>query len=123
MTLSLSLFPIRFYPSKDSDGAVIRPLPRIKHALSDTSNLPHLVQLLLTFDPTLVERVASLLHLILEVRFEGLVQEHKSQHKFFLSSGQSSSSHALPDWLLLLCADVHGIEPAAHWTVPPYGAR
>lgn len=56
----------QFYPSKDEDGAVIRPLPKIKQALSDQSYLPHIVQLLLTFDPTLVERVASLLHFVLE---------------------------------------------------------
>ena len=43
-----------------------RPLPKIKQALSDPLHLPHVVQLLLTFDPTLVERVAQLLHLVLE---------------------------------------------------------
>ncbi len=56
----------RFYPSRDSDGAIIRPLPRIKQELSSQSNLPHLVQLLLTFEPVLVEKVATLLHLVLE---------------------------------------------------------
>jgi DnaJ family protein C protein 13 len=56
----------RYYPSKDVDGAIIRPLPRVKQALSDTLNLPHLVQLLLTFDPVLVEKVAILLFLVLE---------------------------------------------------------
>ena len=45
---------------------MIRPLPKIKQALSDPLHLPHVVQLLLTFDPTLVERVAALLHLVLE---------------------------------------------------------
>lgn len=57
---------LRYYPSRDEDDAIIRPLPRIKHLLSDSSNLPHLVQLLLTFDPVLVEKVAILLYLILE---------------------------------------------------------
>ena len=47
----------RYYPSKDVDGAIIRPLPKVKHALSDAMNLPHIVQLLLTFDPVLVEKV------------------------------------------------------------------
>ena len=56
----------RYYPSKDEDGAIIRPLPRIKQAVSDPSTLPHIVQLLLTFDPILVEKVAILLHLVLE---------------------------------------------------------
>lgn len=48
------------------DGAIIRPLPRVKQALSDQANLPHLVQLLLTFEPVLVEKVATLLYLVLE---------------------------------------------------------
>ena len=51
-------FP-RYYPSKDVDGAIIRPLPKVKHALSDAMNLPHIVQLLLTFDPVLVEKVGA----------------------------------------------------------------
>lgn len=49
----------RYYPSKDVDGAIIRPLPKVKHALSDAMNLPHIVQLLLTFDPVLVEKVGA----------------------------------------------------------------
>ncbi|WAR09956.1 DJC13-like protein [Mya arenaria] len=40
----------------------IRPLPRIKRVLSDPLCLPHIVQLLLTFDPILVEKVAFLLN-------------------------------------------------------------
>ena len=66
LILSMLTHVCQFYPSKDEDGAVIRPLPKIKQALSDPSHLPHLVQLLLTFDPTLVERVAQLLHFVLE---------------------------------------------------------
>jgi hypothetical protein len=44
----------RFYSSRDEDGAVIRPLPKVKQSLSDPAHLPHIVQLLLTFDPILV---------------------------------------------------------------------
>ena len=33
------------------EGAVIRPLPKIKLALSDPSHFPHLVQLLLPLTP------------------------------------------------------------------------
>eukprot|EP00794_Sanderia_malayensis_P017835 gene17835-19618_t len=51
----------RCYPNRDSDGAVVRPLPRAKRLLSDASCLPHIVQLLLTFDPIIVEKVATLL--------------------------------------------------------------
>ncbi|GFX82675.1 dnaJ homolog subfamily C member 13 [Trichonephila clavipes] len=33
-----------YFPSRDSDGAVIRPLPRAKRVLSDATCLPHIVQ-------------------------------------------------------------------------------
>lgn len=46
---------------RDSDNAIIRPLSKVKKILSDTLCLPHIVQLLLTFDPVLVEKVAILL--------------------------------------------------------------
>ena len=46
---------------RDSDGAVIWPIPKIKRMLCDHQCMPHIAQLLLTFDPTLVEKVASLL--------------------------------------------------------------
>ncbi|GFQ70979.1 dnaJ homolog subfamily C member 13 [Trichonephila clavata] len=56
-----------YFPSRDSDGAVIRPLPRAKRMLSDATCLPHIVQLLLTFDPILVEKVAVVLtHIMLD---------------------------------------------------------
>lgn len=45
----------------ETTGGIIRPLPRPRRAISSPFNLPHIVQLLLTFDPPLVERVASLL--------------------------------------------------------------
>ena len=53
LILNMFIQVCHFYPSKDEDGAVIRPLPKIKQALSDPLHLPHVVQLLLTFDPTL----------------------------------------------------------------------
>lgn len=55
-----------YYPSHDFDGAIIRPFPRIKKYLSDTSCLPHIVQLLVTFDPVIVERVSTLLLHVVE---------------------------------------------------------
>ncbi|KAL7054934.1 hypothetical protein AAHC03_024428 [Spirometra sp. Aus1] len=47
--------------SKDASGGIIRPLPHPRRAISHPNVLPHIVQLLLTFDPPVVERVASLL--------------------------------------------------------------
>eukprot|EP00040_Diaphanoeca_grandis_P032411 m.196277 g.196277 ORF g.196277 m.196277 type:complete len:2301 (-) comp32615_c0_seq1:478-7380(-) len=49
------------YPSRDADNAIVRPLPRAKRMICDANCLPHLVQLLLTFDPIIVEKVAALL--------------------------------------------------------------
>lgn len=40
---------------------MVRPVPRVKAQLSEPGSLPHVVQLLLTFDPVLVEKTASLL--------------------------------------------------------------
>uniref|UniRef100_H2Z526 J domain-containing protein n=1 Tax=Ciona savignyi TaxID=51511 RepID=H2Z526_CIOSA len=50
-----------YYPSRDANNAVIRPLPRVKRLLSEPICLPHCIQLLLTFDPILVEKVSILL--------------------------------------------------------------
>lgn len=52
-----------YYPSRDPvTDAIIRPFPKIKRALNDPTCLPHIVQLLLTFDPTLVEKLVNLLN-------------------------------------------------------------
>lgn len=55
-----------YYPSHDLDDAIIRPFPRVKKFLTDTFYLPHIVQLLVTFDPVIVERVSVLLRLVIE---------------------------------------------------------
>jgi len=55
---------VSFCPAKNG-AAVIRPVHKIKQILSDATNcLAHLVQLLLTFDPVIVERVATLLFMV-----------------------------------------------------------
>ncbi|CAG5130505.1 unnamed protein product, partial [Candidula unifasciata] len=66
LILNMLIKMTEYYPSRDSDGAIIRPLPRIKRILSDATCLPHIVQLLLTFDPVLVEKVATLLYLVMQ---------------------------------------------------------
>ena len=51
-----------FFPSRARDGeAVLIPGPRISRRLSEFICLPHIVQVCLTHDPRLLERVASLL--------------------------------------------------------------
>lgn len=66
LILNILIKMCSFYPSRDADGAIIRPLPKIKRILSDSICLPHIVQLLLTFDPIIVEKVATLLHLVIQ---------------------------------------------------------
>lgn len=59
LVLNMLITMCKYFPSRTDDGAVIRPLPRIKRLLSDAVSLPHIVQLLLTFDPVLVEKVST----------------------------------------------------------------
>jgi DnaJ family protein C protein 13 len=64
--LSILIRITEAYPSRDSDNAIVRPLPRIKRMLSEQTCLPHIVQLLLTFDPIIIEKVSNLLDLIVQ---------------------------------------------------------
>lgn len=64
--LDILLKICRFYPSVDETGAIMAPLPKIKRFLTGPSVLPHVVQLLLTFDSTICGRVHSLLYLLFE---------------------------------------------------------
>ena len=41
-------------------------MPTVKRILSEPNALPHIVQLLVTFDPVLVEQVAILLYYVME---------------------------------------------------------
>lgn len=61
LILNILIKMCEYFPSRDSDDAIIRPLPKVKRLLSDQVCLPHLVQLVLTFDPVLVEKIAILL--------------------------------------------------------------
>ncbi|CAB3251111.1 unnamed protein product [Arctia plantaginis] len=64
--LDLLITCCRYYPSRDEEDAVIRPLPKVKRLLSEPACLAHVVQLLLTFDPILVEKVATLLYEVMQ---------------------------------------------------------
>lgn len=52
---------------RDENEYIVRPLPHVKRNLSEPVLLYQVVQLLLTYDPAIVQRVASLLLHILEV--------------------------------------------------------
>lgn len=56
-----------FFPSRARDGkAVLIPGPKLSRKLSELISLPHIVQVCLTHDPGLLERVATLLCQIME---------------------------------------------------------
>lgn len=56
-----------FFPSRTRDGnAVLIPGPKLSRKLSEFVCLPHIVQVCLTHDPALLERVASLLCQIMQ---------------------------------------------------------
>ena len=61
LILNILIQMCQYFPSRGADDAIIRPLPRVKRLLSEPVCLQHVVQLLLTFDPILVEKVAILL--------------------------------------------------------------
>ncbi|EFO23478.1 hypothetical protein LOAG_05008 [Loa loa] len=67
-TLILDIFiqMCTFFPSRDENEYIVRPLPHVKRNLSEPVLLYQVVQLLLTYDPAIVQRVASLLLHILE---------------------------------------------------------
>ncbi|XP_059584765.1 dnaJ homolog subfamily C member 13 isoform X1 [Alligator mississippiensis] len=77
LILNMLITMCGYFPSRDQDNAIIRPLPRVKRLLSDGTCLPHIIQLLLTFDPILVEKVAILLFHIM--------QDNPQLPRFYLS--------------------------------------
>lgn len=48
-------------PSRDANGAIIFPIPRSKSILSSPACLAHVIQVILTFEPSLVDKTAQLL--------------------------------------------------------------
>lgn len=56
----------RMHPSVTKDGAVIRPVPRAKRLLASPQALPHVVQILLTEEPKLVDAAGELLMVLME---------------------------------------------------------
>ncbi|CAD5210525.1 unnamed protein product [Bursaphelenchus xylophilus] len=49
-----------FFPSRDESNAIVRPMPKVKKIISEPVILYQLVQLLLTYDPAIVQRVSTL---------------------------------------------------------------
>ena len=61
LVLDVLIRMCQFYPTRNEDNVIIRPVPRIKRMLCEPTVIPHLVQIFLTLDPGLVNRTARLL--------------------------------------------------------------
>ena len=66
------------YPSRDMHGILLRPIPRAKRILSSPRHLPHVVQLLLTAAPPVVDIAARLIRNLLD-------DNPNAQPKFYLT--------------------------------------
>eukprot|EP01059_Diplonema_ambulator_P005325 TRINITY_DN15061_c0_g3_i1.p1 TRINITY_DN15061_c0_g3~~TRINITY_DN15061_c0_g3_i1.p1 ORF type:complete len:2419 (+),score=896.10 TRINITY_DN15061_c0_g3_i1:127-7383(+) len=66
LVLDMLIRMCAFYPTRNIDGVIVRPVPRIKRMLAEPTVLPHIVQIMLTLDPGLVNRTASLLCELME---------------------------------------------------------
>eukprot|EP01064_Diplonema_japonicum_P030924 TRINITY_DN5388_c1_g1_i1.p1 TRINITY_DN5388_c1_g1~~TRINITY_DN5388_c1_g1_i1.p1 ORF type:complete len:2479 (+),score=758.14 TRINITY_DN5388_c1_g1_i1:52-7488(+) len=66
LVLDMLIRMCAFYPTRNIDGIIVRPVPRIKRMLAEPTVLPHIAQIMLTLDPGLVNRCASLLCELME---------------------------------------------------------
>ncbi|GMR56372.1 hypothetical protein PMAYCL1PPCAC_26567, partial [Pristionchus mayeri] len=64
--LNILIQMAEFFPSRDTNECVVRPMPKIKKVLTEPALLYQIVQLLLTYDPQIVQRVATLLYMIMQ---------------------------------------------------------
>ena len=66
LVLDLFLGLSKMHPTRTPNGALIHPMPTPKKVLSHPDRLRHIVQLLLTMEPSIVERAANLLTILVE---------------------------------------------------------
>lgn len=66
LCLDIMIRMCEFFPSRDENNSVIRPMPHVKKSLTEPVLLYQVVQLLLTYDPSIVQRVATLLYLVMQ---------------------------------------------------------
>ncbi|PWV15681.1 putative endosomal trafficking protein RME-8 [Trypanosoma cruzi] len=97
--LDILLLLCACFPSMDEHGAIMQPPPRVKRFLSSPQVLPHIVQLLLTFDPGLCARVHSLLYLIME--------HNPLMSRFFLTGAFFFALMYIGSDVLALCRLLH----------------
>ncbi|KAJ1346448.1 hypothetical protein KIN20_001228, partial [Parelaphostrongylus tenuis] len=66
LCLDIMIHMCEFFPSRDENNSIIRPMPNVKKNLTEPLLLYQIVQLLLTYDPSIVQRVATLLCLVMQ---------------------------------------------------------
>ncbi|EYC29231.1 hypothetical protein Y032_0006g2855 [Ancylostoma ceylanicum] len=66
LCLDIMIQMCEFFPSRDENNSVVRPMPQVKKSLTEPVLLYQIVQLLLTYDPSIVQRVATLVHLVMQ---------------------------------------------------------
>ncbi|XGW25046.1 hypothetical protein V3C99_006459 [Haemonchus contortus] len=66
LCLDIMIQMCEFFPSRDDNNSVVRPMPQVKKSLTEPVLLYQVVQLLLTYDPSIVQRVATLVHLVMQ---------------------------------------------------------
>ena len=85
----------------DADGNALHPLPLVHRQLSESSNFPHVVQLLLAKSPEIVADAAVLLKRILEHNDERIKCLFHTGAFFFILSYPGSNFVQLADLLLV----------------------
>ncbi|ETN81937.1 DnaJ domain protein [Necator americanus] len=66
LCLDIMIQMCEFFPSRDENNSIVRPMPQVKKNLTEPVLLYQIVQLLLTYDPSIVQRVATLVHLVMQ---------------------------------------------------------
>ncbi|PIO77742.1 DnaJ domain protein [Teladorsagia circumcincta] len=70
LCLDIMIQMCEFFPSRDENNSVVRPMPQVKKSLTEPVLLYQVVQLLLTYDPSIVQRVATLVHLVMQALYQ-----------------------------------------------------
>ena len=62
LILNMMIRMSEYYPSRDSEGAIVRPLPKVKRLLSEATCLPHIVQVRTGDFPDVMMELSSINH-------------------------------------------------------------
>eukprot|EP00002_Diphylleia_rotans_P000032 TRINITY_DN10013_c0_g1_i2.p1 TRINITY_DN10013_c0_g1~~TRINITY_DN10013_c0_g1_i2.p1 ORF type:complete len:2234 (+),score=354.17 TRINITY_DN10013_c0_g1_i2:44-6745(+) len=97
--LDILLSVVRHFKTRDAEGNLIRPIAKAKRQLSESTNFPHLVQMLLSFDPDVIDRTCKLLLEIIQDNSQALPKLYLTGIFYFalLYPG----SNIIPIWRIL----------------------